>query len=44
MACFFCQISNARQCGPSCGLCGPNCPGAEPEGIPNGMKEEDYQA
>ena len=40
MACFFCQINNCRQCGPSCGLCGVNCPGHE--GLPNGMKESDY--
>lgn len=47
MACFFCPISNARQCGGSCGLCGENCPGVETEnhnpGLPPGMKEEDYK-
>jgi hypothetical protein len=49
--CFFCPISNARNCGASCGLCGKSCPGAEPEtrnpepetvGLPNGMTEADY--
>jgi len=40
--CFFCPISNAKQCGASCGLCGESCPGAEPDGLPNGMDAEDY--
>jgi hypothetical protein len=31
MACFFCLRTNARQCGPSCGLCGANCPGYVPD-------------
>lgn len=42
MSCFFCQINNSKQCGSSCGLCGTNCPGYIPEGVPNGMKAEDY--
>lgn len=33
MACFHCPISNARQCGPSCGLCGSQCPGVEDESL-----------
>lgn len=47
MACFFCPVNNARQCGGSCGLCGTRCPGFEPEptggGLPNGMCEQDYE-
>lgn len=39
--CFFCPISNAKQCGGSCGLCGDSCPGAD-SGIYPGMKESDY--
>lgn len=50
--CFFCPISNAKQCGGSCGLCGDQCPGVETDStlktqnstlLFNGMKEEDYQ-
>lgn len=40
MACFFCPISNAKQCGGSCGLCGEQCPGAD--GLPDGVTEKDY--
>lgn len=42
MACFFCNMTNSKICGGSCGLCGGNCPGYEPEGLPNGMVEHDY--
>lgn len=42
MPCFFCQINNSKVCGGSCGLCGNRCPGYEPEGLPNGMTEDDY--
>jgi len=43
--CFFCVISNAKNCGVSCGLCGEQCPGYDgpPTGIPNGMTAKDYE-